>query len=199
MPHHPHLIDIAAKSFKTREVLISVAAVLATLGLCAAVIYSWDSILQMKQYGYGGVLLISILTGISIPIPVPGVLLVFTMGSILDPYLVGLFAGLGEALGSLVVYFSGYGGNKALIKIHNPLILRFEGWIHNKGALAIFFMSSITNPLFYPFTAIAGMMHYGIIRFFFYCWAGKTVKGIVIALLGYYGLGAVLNMIGVHV
>ena len=199
MPDYHHLIDVASRSFKTREIIISGVAVAVTIALCAVVIYNWESILKMKQYGYGGVLFISILTGISLPIPIPGVLLVFTMGSILNPFLVGIFAGLGEALGSIVVYFSGYGGNKALVKIHNPVILKFEGWIHNRGSLAVFFMSAITNPLFYPFTAIAGMMHYGMVKFFVLCFAGKTIKGIAIALLGYYGLGTILDMIGVTI
>ena len=43
---------------------------------------------------------------------------------------------------------------------------KFRAWIKTRGALSVFAMSAIFNPLFYPFTAIAGMMHFGWWRFF---------------------------------
>jgi membrane protein DedA with SNARE-associated domain len=58
-------------------------------------------------------------------------------------------------------------------------------------------MSVILNPLFYPFTAIAGMLRFGLAKFFFLCWAGKAIKNTAIAGIGYVGLRTILNWLGV--
>jgi membrane protein DedA with SNARE-associated domain len=129
-------------------------------------------------------------------------LVVFTLGSILEPAIVGALAGLGEAIGSIAVYLTGYGGHRAIKKletIDHRLTPKFERWIHRRGSIAVFLMSSIINPLFFPFVAVAGAMHFSLTKFFFLCWAGKTIKGIGVAYLGFYGLGSVLRLIGIGV
>jgi membrane protein YqaA with SNARE-associated domain len=57
-------------------------------------------------------------------------------------------------------------------------------------------MSAIFNPLFFPFTAIAGMMHFGWWRFFIMCLAGKSLKNILVAAAGYYGFKLIVDLIG---
>jgi len=42
-------------------------------------------------------------------------------------------------------------------------------------------------------------MHFGLPKFFFVCWAGKTVKGMAVAYPGYYGLGSILRWTGIGV
>jgi len=190
------------KSSRKREYLISAIGLVLVLALCALVIIYWDYIQRAGRYGYLGVFIISIVTGGTILIPVPGLLVVFTLGSILEPYIVGALAGLGEAIGSIFIYLTGYGGRsgvKKLEKIDNRFTVKFEDWLHRRGSIAVFVMSSIINPLFFPFTAIAGAMRFGLPKFFFVCWAGKTVKGMAVAYLGYYGLGSILHWIGIGV
>jgi hypothetical protein len=60
-------------------------------------------------------------------------------------------------------------------------------------------MSAIINPFFFPFTAVAGVVRFGLIKFFLLCWAGKTIKGMAIAYVGYFGLGSLLRWIGIGV
>jgi membrane protein DedA with SNARE-associated domain len=43
------------------------------------------------------------------------------------------------------------------------------------------------------------MVRFGWVRFFFATWAGRTVKSMVLAYLGYLGLKAVLQWLGVDV
>lgn len=188
--------------FRKREYLIGTLGLVLTLALCALVIVYWDYIHRAAQYGYLGVFFISILTGVTVLIPVPGLLVVFTLGSILEPAIVGALAGFGEALGSIFIYLTGYGGHTALEKletIDHRFTTRFENWIRSHGIIAVFFMSSIVNPLFFPFVAVAGAMHFGLTKFFLLCWAGKTIKGMAVAYLGYYGLGSILHWIGIGV
>lgn len=185
-----------------RDYLLGAAGLVFTLALCALAIIYWDYIQIADRYGYFGVFIISIITGGTVLIPIPGLLVVFTLGSILEPFLVGVLAGIGEALGSVAIYVMGYSGHatiEKLGKIDHRLTTRFENWLHRRGALAVFLMSSITNPLFYPFAMVSGAIHLGLFKFFLTCWAGKTIKGMGVAYLGHYGLGSILRLIGIGV
>ncbi len=187
---------------RRREYLLGALGLILTVALCVLVVVYWDYIVRASRYGYLGVFFISILSGATIIIPVPGLLVVFTLGSILEPVIVGALAGLGEALGSITIYLTGYGGHRAVEKlevVEHHYVIKFEDWLRRRGSIAVFLMSSILNPFFYPFVVVAGAIHFGLVRFFFLCWAGKTIKGIGVAYLGYYGLGSILHSIGVGV
>src|SRR4030042_1873823 len=190
------------KSSRKREYIVSAIGLVLILALCVLVIIYWDYIQRAGRYGYLGVFIVSIITGGTILIPVPGLLVVFTLGSILEPYIVGALAGIGEAIGSIIIYLTGYGGHsgvKKLEAIDNRFTVKFEDWLRRRGSIAVFAMSSIINPLFFPFTAIAGAMRFGLPKFFFLCWAGKTIKSMAVAYLGYYGLGSILRWTGIGV
>jgi membrane protein DedA with SNARE-associated domain len=181
------------------EYIIGGLALALTIVLCVVVVLYWDYIRQAEQYGYFGVFLISVLAGVTVFVPIPGVLVVFTLGSVLNPTLVGIVSGLGEAVGSLGIYLSGWGGQKAVQNLNHNCVNRFVGWLRRRGEIAVFLMSAIVNPLFYPFTAIAGMLRFGLIKFFSLCWAGKAIKNTAIAYLGYFGLRNVLRWVGMGV
>jgi membrane protein YqaA with SNARE-associated domain len=189
-------VEITKESSGKRQYLISGIALSITLALCiTAVIYS-SRLKEFEQYGYLGTFVINIFAGGTVVVPVPGVPVVFTLGGVLNPAIVGALAGIGEAIGSAVIYMIGYGGHKSFKRINHRFVKRFEGWMDRRGSLTVFLMSAIVNPLFYPFALTAGMLHFGLIKFFLLCWVGKTVKGMTIAYLGYYGLSVLLRWIG---
>ena len=193
------LTEAEKKEHKWRDILISVAALIIALGLCALVLFDWEFVNQFRRFEYLGLFIIGILTGSVAVIPIPGLILVFALGSVLFPPLVGLFSGLGEALGSILKYLSGYGGHRVIQKVGNRFTDQFETWLKKRGSLAVVLMSAIANPLFMPFTAVAGMMRFGLVKFFLLCLLGKTVKNVTVAYLGYFGLGAILRWIGVTI
>ncbi len=202
MANSTGITEATKKASKKRDYIIGAAGLMIALALCALVIIYWDYIQKADRYGYLGVFIISIITGGTIFIPVPGLLVVFTMGSILNPAIVGALAGLGEAIGGIIIYLTGYSGHTAIEKletVNHRFTAKFEDWLHSRGSIAVFVMSSIINPLFFPFTALAGAMHFGLAKFFFLCWAGKTIKGMGVAYLGYYGLGSILHWTGIGV
>ena len=182
---------------RTKEIIIGVLALAITIAGCVAIVFYWDYISQVQQYGYIGAFIISALAGAFAFVPIPGILVVFTLGSLLNPALVGIISGLGEAVGSLVIYLTGYGGRVAVGPLNERFMARLRGWLESHGSFAVFFMSVILNPLFYPFTAIAGMLRFGLVKFFFLCWAGKAIKNMAIAGLGYLGLRTILRWVGV--
>jgi len=182
---------------RKKQYIIGGLALALTIASCIAVIFYWDYISQVQHYGYLGAFVISVLAGATVFVPIPGVLIVFTLGSVLNPALVGIISGLGEAIGSIGVYLSGWGGQKAIQNLNHQFVDRFTHWIRQRGEIAVFLMSATLNPLFYPFTAIAGMLRFGLVKFFFLCWAGKSLKNTAIAYLGYFGLRSILRYVGV--
>ncbi len=97
--------------------IISGLSFLLTVLLFIAVFRFWEEIQHTGGYGYAGGFLVSIMGGMTI-IPVPSLLVIFTLGRVLKPIFgpeyvgpvyVGLVSGLGEALGGITVYLTGTG------------------------------------------------------------------------------------------
>ncbi len=181
---------------RTRDYVLGGLSVLLTIALCALVILYWQEFVQFSRYGYIGVFIVSFLAGVTVLVPVPSVFIVFTLGAVLNPVLVGLIAGAGEATGSMVVYLTGLSSARACHALDHTVMAKFRVWIKSRGALSVFAMSSVFNPLFFPFTAIAGMMHFGWWRFFILCLAGKSLKNIIVAAAGYYGFKLIIDLLG---
>ncbi|MBM4454269.1 MAG: VTT domain-containing protein, partial [Chloroflexi bacterium] len=180
MSDHTETVATKKTKLRVRDLVIGILALVVTIAGCVAVVFYWDYISQVRQYGYVGAFVISALAGAFSFIPIPGILVVFTLGSLLNPILVGIVSGLGEALGSLAIYFTGYGGRVAVESLNERYVARLEKWLGSHGSLTVFLMSVILNPLFYPFTALAGMLRFGLLKFFFLCWAGKAIKNTAI-------------------
>jgi membrane protein YqaA with SNARE-associated domain len=188
---------IVSRKSRMRRYITGSVAVVVIVGLCITAVIFSDELDRIQEYGYLGVFIISIFAGGTVIVPVPGLLVVFTMGSILHPAIVGIAAGLGEAIGVISIYLAGSTGQGMLEKVSNRLVVRFTGWLHRYSVLAVFFMSAILNPLYYPFALLAGALRFGLPRFFIPCWAGKTLKNTAVAYLGFFGFGSLLGWLGV--
>jgi len=178
------------------EYALLVVSILMTVALCALVVIYWQEFVRFARYGYIGVFVVSFLADVTLFVPVPYMFVVFTLGGVLNPIIVGLIAGAGEAIGSMVVYMTGLSSARAFHALDHHVMDRFKVWIKTRGAISVFVMSAILNPLFYPFTAIAGMMHFGWWRFFLLCLAGKCLKNVLLAIAGYYGVHTILDYFG---
>jgi membrane protein YqaA with SNARE-associated domain len=181
-----------------KDYMMAGISLLITAALCIFVALYWEDFTNFAKYGYVGVLVISFLAGITLFVPVPSVLVVFTLGAVLNPVLIGLIAGLGEAMGSMMVYVTGLTGARPMHALDSNVMKKFQIWMKTRGAISVFAMSAIFNPLFYPFTALAGMMHFGWWRFFLLCLAGKAVKNTLVAGAGFYGVKALITLLGGH-
>lgn len=179
--------------------IVGILGALATFFMAVAVVYFYEFVRTLEGYGYLGAFGISILGGATIIVPVPMLVVVFALGGVLTPYWVGVAAGLGETIGALIIYMTGYGGGTALMyssgKIQSAY-LRMMKLIERRGSLALFILSAVLNPFFYPAALAAGASRFGIKRYFFICLVGKTVKGFTVAYAGYYGLRGILRMLG---
>jgi membrane protein DedA with SNARE-associated domain len=141
-----------------------------------------------KEYlattGYLGVFLMGVIGSVSPVWPLPGSWAAFLAAGLgLNPFLVGLAAGLGEPIGELSGYTAGYGGQIALQRFKK--YQKIENWMRKYGGVTIFVVSAIPNFFIKAATIAAGGLRYPIWRFFIFCWAGKTIKSLAFAFAGY--------------
>jgi len=171
-----------SRAERTRTTAIRVLALLFVVGITVVIIYFSDQLKRFENYGYAGVFLISVAGNATLVLPAPFLVLVYAMGAVLNPLLVGLVAGLGGTLGELTGYVAGYSG-RALIE-NRERYDQITGWLHRNGALTIFVLALIPNPLFDIAGMAAGALKYPLWRFFLFCLMGKIIKTTLVALAG---------------
>ena len=144
---------------------------------------------RLKDWGYLGVFFIAMAGSATIVLPTPSSVAIFGGAIVLDPFLgipapimVGLVAGLGDAIGEFSGYGLGYAGTDLLRQ--RAIYRTFEGWMHRNGVLTIFFLSTFPNPFFDLVGAAAGGARMAPQRFFLSCLAGKIVKDLILAYGG---------------
>ena len=173
---------------------VQVLTVVGTLSALAAALYFRDRLQDLKQYGYLAVFVVGLVSNATIILPVPGLAVSSVMGGVLSPWIVGVVGGLGQAVGELTSYMAGYSGQTLVDG--NPTYDRMVRWMQRYGALTIFVMALIPNPLFDLGGIAAGATRLPVWKFVLSCAAGKVIKNIAFALAGYYGIGVVFELMG---
>jgi len=180
-----------------RELIIGGISLAVTISLSVLIIYHRSYVDRIADWGYVGCFFINVLTSGTLVLPGFGLVLTFTLGGVLNPAIVGAVAGIGEAVGAVGAYFTGYAGRGLVGNSNNRLYLRFSNLVDRHGSKAVFFVASIISPVYYPFAILLGSLRFGWVRFFLATWAGRTVKNMALAYLGYFGLGSILRLFGV--
>jgi membrane protein YqaA with SNARE-associated domain len=111
---------------------LQLLALLFALLICALIIVFRKKIAGLGGYGYLGAFLVPLLCCATIIVPVPGLIIVFTLGAVLNPLLVGLVSGVGGTIGEMTGYMLGYGGRAAIENVR--LYQRMEGWMRQRAA-----------------------------------------------------------------
>ena len=195
--------EVKKGSAKTAYIL-GIVGMVVTLLMAGAVIYYWEWVRALEGYGYLGAFFISILGGATIIIPVPMLAVVFALGGVMKyTWLVGIANGLGETVGALTIYMTGYGGGSAFYysthgKIH-AAYKRLMRLMERRGSLTLFLLAAVLNPFFYPAALAAGALRFGAKKYFLITCVGKTIKGMTVAYAGYWGLHGLLRMLGMPI
>ena len=172
-----------------REEHIVIAVIVLAVGLSIGVFFLKDTILNvanLNTVGYAGVFVFTFLGAATIFLPSGGSAAVILSGAVLNPVLVGLLAGVAAALGELTGYVLGYEGSGILEK-RIKMFPKVKGWMEKRGALTIFVLSVLPNPLFDAAGLAAGAIRFPVRRFFFFCWSGKTIQALAGAFIGALG------------
>jgi membrane protein YqaA with SNARE-associated domain len=169
--------------------VLTVIVVVAALG---AAVYFRDRLKELERYGYAAVFLVGLVSNATLILPVPGLAVSSVMGGVLNPWIVGLVGGVGQALGELTGYLAGYSGQTLVDG--NPTYNRLTRWMQRYGALTIFVLAVIPNPVFDLGGMAAGSLRFPLWKFLASCTAGKVIKNIAFALAGYYGITLLLRL-----
>jgi membrane protein YqaA with SNARE-associated domain len=164
-----------------KTLLSLLALLLITLGsFWAALNPGW--IQTAGHWGYLGAAVISFLSSATVILPAPGLAVVFSMGGVLNPVLLGILAGIGSGLGELSGYAAGASG-RALISSNrvNPLLERFTT---RHTAIALFVLAIFQLPVFDFAGLAAGAMRIRIPVFLASVISGKIIKHVLIAFMG---------------
>jgi len=144
-------------------------------------------------YGYLGAFLLPMLCSATIVVPVPGLMVVFTLGGILNPLFVGLVSGVGGTMGEMTGYLLGYGGRAAIENV--SLYQRMEYSMKRWGAVTLFVLALIPNPLFDIAGSVAGALRYPLWKFLLYGGAGRIIKHTFFAFAGSWGMESILHFL----
>jgi len=151
----------------------------------------------VSAFGYLGVFLGSLIGSASIFLPVPSFLFVFLAGKLLDPFLVGVIAGIGSAIGELTAYGIGFGfmyGKKKMSKhgkkkAGSKWASVVSKWFRGRYGFVLILVFAAT-PL--PDDVVGlycGAIKYDIKKFFIATLIGKIALCLALAYAGSYGLG----------
>ncbi len=174
-----------------------------TFGLQFEDLIGWMHTLSI-QYGYFGIFLISLIGAVSIFIPIPYTVVIFTLGGyrangnlVFEPVWIAVAAGIGSAVGEFSGYLLGFGGRRAIggkFKKKMEVLVK----VFNKfGPLVIFVFALTPLPddlLFIPL----GVMRYSIVRAFVPAVIGKFCMNLIVAYSGRFSIEIIRNIFGVE-
>jgi uncharacterized membrane protein YdjX (TVP38/TMEM64 family) len=137
---------------------------------------------NFKNYGYAGVLVISIVLNATIIVPVSVMVVISALGATLPmPWLVGVIGGIGAGIGEVTAYIAGRSGRALLA--NNKTFLKVEGWVKKWGFPAVFVLSIF--PFIFDVVGItAGAMRMPVWKFMVGTWLGRTITYVAVAYFG---------------
>ena len=107
---------------------VRVLAVMLVIAISVYVFTIRDQAPELARYGYPGIFLLSILSNATVLLPAPGILFVFAMGAVFNPFWVAVAAGAGSAIGELSGYLAGFGGQMIVqnVAVYQRIVNRMQ-------------------------------------------------------------------------
>ena len=155
---------------------------------------------RLRDWGYVGIFFISMAGSATLVLPTPSNVAIFGSSAVLDPMLgipapllVGLVAGLGDALGEFSGYGLGYAGTDFIRR--QKVYITFARWMTRHGMLTVFLLSTFPNPFFDLAGAAAGASRMPALRFFVSTLGGKIIKDLFLAYGGSFSIALVSDLL----
>lgn len=156
-----------------RQYLVPSALLLLVIGASVALFVYRDVVSEVGHWGYLGAFIIGLVANATVIFPMPGLLLLFSLGASFNPVLVGLAGAFGGAIGEMSGYAAGYGGKKLIGR--NATLRRAAVWMRKYGSAAVFLFALLpVLPLDVAGLA-AGALRFPVWKFLLAAFAGKAV------------------------
>ncbi len=150
----------------------------------------------VNTFGLLGVFLSTLIGSATIFLPLPSFAFVVIAGSFYNPFLVGIVAGIGSAIGELTGYAVGYGAVRIKYKHknrqnkvkHKNWLSLLQTWFDRKLGFLLIVVFAAT-PLPDDIIGIfCGAIRYDIRKFFAATLIGKLILFLALAYAGFYGM-----------
>lgn len=151
-----------------------------------------DRVADLKQYGYLGIFVITLLANATVILPAPGLAITAAMAGVFPPAGVALASAAGATLGELSGYLAGFSG-QAVVE-NRVMYARFEGWMKRYGPLTITALAFVPSPFFDVAGIAAGALHMPVQYFLMWCFLGKLPKMLLIAYAGAYSVDWIIRI-----
>lgn len=142
-------------------------------------------LIHYRSLGIFGIFLLNLISSSTVIIPEPAIVSVLIGGKLYSPFLVGVAAALGAAIGNMIGYFLGRSGKHIVL---NHTESKWYMWIRSKfhryATLLIFIFALIPNPFFDAVAILAGITEYPPIRFFFIMLFARLFRDTILAFIG---------------
>ncbi|MBI4670560.1 MAG: VTT domain-containing protein [Chloroflexi bacterium] len=129
---------------------------------------------------------LSLLSNATLILPVPGIALTALAATAGNPLIIGIVAGLGQALGETTGYLAGYSGQELIDS--SPRYIRMASWMRRYGAVTIFVLALVPNPLFDIAGLVAGALCMPFWIYLSVTVAGKVIKNVALAYAAALGI-----------
>jgi len=183
--------QIQKNSVKKIIICILFLAAIATLSV---VIYlNSDKLHFIGNYGLFGVFILCFICNATVLLPAPGLLVVITAATFLNPLLVALTGAAGTTLGEMTGYYSGKAGKK-IMNINNKPGKALQKY----GSPVIFIFALIPWPLFDIIGVTSGYLGIKLQKFIIACFLGKLIKMVIYAYGFNYFNDVLINMVKIN-
>jgi len=180
---------------RRRTVRIGLLVFVVAVLIAAIIFRDRLNVAWFRALGYAGVFLLALIGSSTVLLPIPHLAFTFTMGAVLNPWLVGLSAGVGDALGEITGYVAGYAVED--MARQSKLYKTLHGYMERNGDLTIFVLSLFPVPFFDLAAMAGGLVGYPLWRFMLATWLGKTIKACVAAWAGHQGITWIADLLRV--
>lgn len=166
-----------------------IAAFVGILALTSALIIAFQFYFGLESflpYGYLGISLLTLICSATIIFPLPaGEAALIPAASVLNPFWLGLIAGIGSTLGELTGYLAGYWGKKVVAEEYLGKYQKAESWMNRYGGLTIFVFALVPFFIFDLAGLAAGAFRYPLWKFLLFCCAGRIIRCLIVTYLGW--------------
>ena len=178
----------------TRKALLQAFLVLLVVVISVLLFINRSFISHFEAIGYPGAFLIGLVSNATFILPMPGLLILFTLATVFNPVLIGLLGAAGGAVGELSGYALGYSGRA--ITGDSKWVNRGEELIQKRGFLAIFLFALVPFLPFDVLGLVAGILRYPVWKFILASFLGKALLYVAVALASAQGWNVVQRIFG---
>jgi len=155
------------------------------------------------QYGYFGIFAVSLAGAMSIIVPIPDTIVVFTLaglrvgdGWVFDPFLIASAVAIGAAIGEFSGYLMGFGSRKAMTGRYKENVDFLVNVLNKFGAAAIFVFALTPLPDDLVFIPL-GTVRYNPVKAFTPALIGKFLMSLIIVYGSRFSIGIIRDTFGV--